>query len=54
MLSVVFGVIDWIFLPANASSAWWLTDRQKFIAVQRLAINQTGMVNTHVSVFNTK
>ncbi|OWZ44650.1 allantoate permease [Cryptococcus neoformans c45] len=46
-ISVTFGVVDWFCLPANATKAWWLTDRQKYIAVQRLARNQTGMVNTH-------
>lgn len=30
------------------------TDRQKYIAVQRLAKNQTGMVNTHVSELSSK
>ncbi|RSH82837.1 hypothetical protein EHS25_005827 [Saitozyma podzolica] len=44
-ISVFFGVLDMIFFPANPASTWWLTDRQKYIAVQRLAENQTGMVN---------
>nr|XP_031859423.1 uncharacterized protein CI109_005067 [Kwoniella shandongensis]KAA5526495.1 hypothetical protein CI109_005067 [Kwoniella shandongensis] len=44
-VSVTVGIIDWICLPANPTKAWWLTDRQKFIATQRLAGNQTGMVN---------
>lgn len=46
-LSCFVGVLDWIFFPSNASKAWWLTDRQKYIAIQRLASNQTGMVNIH-------
>nr|XP_019012572.1 allantoate permease [Kwoniella pini CBS 10737]OCF51353.1 allantoate permease [Kwoniella pini CBS 10737] len=53
-ISVIFGVLDWIFFPANATKAWWLTDRQKYIAVARLAGNQTGMVNTHTKMHQVK
>ncbi|KAK4686967.1 MFS transporter, ACS family, allantoate permease, partial [Tremellales sp. Uapishka_1] len=44
-VSITVGIIDIFCLPSNPSTAWWLTDRQKYIAVQRLADNQTGMVN---------
>ncbi|OCF34543.1 allantoate permease [Kwoniella heveanensis BCC8398] len=53
-LSVTFGVIDMFCLPANPATAWWLTDRQRFIAVQRLAGNQTGMVNTNTKLGQVK
>ncbi|WWC95911.1 hypothetical protein V866_002778 [Kwoniella sp. B9012] len=46
-ISVTFGILDWIFFPSNPTKAWWLTERQRYIAVARLAGNQTGMVNTH-------
>ncbi|KAK8864739.1 hypothetical protein IAR55_001995 [Kwoniella newhampshirensis] len=50
-VSVTVGIIDWICLPANPTKSWWLTDRQKYIATQRLAGNQTGMVN-HTTKMN--
>ncbi|WWC88845.1 uncharacterized protein L201_003760 [Kwoniella dendrophila CBS 6074] len=53
-ISVTFGVLDWIFFPSNPSKAWWLTDRQKYIAVARLAVNQTGMVNKHTKIHQVK
>ncbi|WVR04194.1 hypothetical protein IAU60_001194 [Kwoniella sp. DSM 27419] len=53
-LSVTFGVIDWFCLPANPARAWWLTDRQKYIAVQRLAGNQTGMINPNTKMSQVK
>ncbi|ORY25474.1 major facilitator superfamily domain-containing protein [Naematelia encephala] len=46
-VSITVGIIDIFCLPANPTKAWWLTDRQKYIATQRLAGNQTGIVNTH-------
>ncbi|KAK6908371.1 hypothetical protein I203_102372 [Kwoniella mangroviensis CBS 8507] len=46
-ISVTFGILDWIFFPSNPTKAWWLTERQRYIAVARLTGVQTGMVNTH-------
>ncbi|WRT67613.1 uncharacterized protein IL334_004585 [Kwoniella shivajii] len=52
-VSCLFGVLDWIFFPANPTKAWWLNDRQKFIAVSRLATNQ-GMVNHQTKMYQVK
>ncbi|WVQ85371.1 hypothetical protein IAT38_007536 [Cryptococcus sp. DSM 104549] len=47
-LSVIIGTLDIFFLPASPSQAWWLTDRQKVIAIRRTAVNQTGVINHHI------
>ncbi|KAK8869466.1 hypothetical protein IAR55_000030 [Kwoniella newhampshirensis] len=46
--SVIVGTMDFFFLPADPTAAWWLTDRQKVIAIKRTAGNQTGILNHHV------
>lgn len=34
-----------VFLPNEPFSAWWLNDRQRCIAVMRIAQNRTGVQN---------
>ncbi|WWD16271.1 hypothetical protein CI109_100697 [Kwoniella shandongensis] len=46
--SIIVGVMDYFFLPSDPTQAWWLTDRQKVIAIRRTAGNQTGILNHHV------
>ncbi|RDW89932.1 putative Allantoate permease [Aspergillus mulundensis] len=42
-VSVIWAVIVYIFLPDSPISAWWLSDREKFVALQRVKDNNTGM-----------
>ncbi|WWC69114.1 uncharacterized protein I206_103050 [Kwoniella pini CBS 10737] len=43
--SVCVGIANFLCIPANPTKAWWLTDRQKVIAIRRTASNQTGIMN---------
>ncbi|WWD09811.1 hypothetical protein V865_007939 [Kwoniella europaea PYCC6329] len=43
--SVMVGTANFFVIPANPAEAWWLTDRQKVIAIKRTASNQTGVMN---------
>ncbi|WVW82746.1 hypothetical protein I302_104757 [Kwoniella bestiolae CBS 10118] len=43
--SVMVGTANFLVIPANPAEAWWLTDRQKVIAIRRTASNQTGVMN---------
>lgn len=41
-LTVVWGVVFTIFVPDGPAKVTWLTEREKVVAVQRVAENQTG------------
>lgn len=52
LLFVLVGVVTifmsfllYFFLPDRPTTAWWLSDREKIIAVKRLAENRTGVEN---------
>ncbi|WRT67482.1 uncharacterized protein IL334_004454 [Kwoniella shivajii] len=47
-VSVCVGIANYIFIPGNPAQAWWLNDRQKVIAIRRVAVNQTGVMNHKV------
>ncbi|TXT15863.1 hypothetical protein VHUM_00366 [Vanrija humicola] len=46
--AITFGwsLLLFALLPANPTSAWWLTLRQRVIATRRMAAARTGMANT--------
>ncbi|WOO77448.1 putative transporter [Vanrija pseudolonga] len=46
--AITFGwsLLLFTLLPANPTSAWWLTLRQRVIATRRMAAARTGMANT--------
>ncbi|BEJ11629.1 hypothetical protein CspHIS471_0200890 [Cutaneotrichosporon sp. HIS471] len=46
--SVMTGIVALIFLPNNPTEAWWMTDREKVIAVRRVADNNTGVTSRRV------
>ena len=47
LVSFVLGLLMLIFLPDKPSNTWWLTSRQRAIAVERIARGQTG-IKSHV------
>ncbi|OJJ68097.1 hypothetical protein ASPBRDRAFT_58147 [Aspergillus brasiliensis CBS 101740] len=44
-ISALWSIIAIIFLPDSPMNAFFLTDRDKYYAVQRLAENRTGIIN---------
>ena len=44
-ITFLWGILMYFTLPDSPVSAWWLTDRQRCIAVMRLRKNQTGVEN---------
>ena len=44
-ITVAWSILLWTCLPANPTRAWWLTTRQKVLAVRRMQTNHTGMEN---------
>ncbi|CAK9783021.1 MFS general substrate transporter [Cutaneotrichosporon oleaginosum] len=46
--SVLTGIVALVFLPNNPTSAWWMTDREKVIAVRRVAGNNTGVTSQRI------
>ncbi|WVQ76304.1 hypothetical protein IAR50_005969 [Cryptococcus sp. DSM 104548] len=45
VLTIVIGTLMIIFIPDAPYSAWWLTPRQRVIAVRRLQNNKIGIMN---------
>lgn len=48
LISCMMGVIIWLFLPDSPMSASWLSEREKAIAIARVAEGQTGVKNSKV------
>ncbi|KIM90327.1 hypothetical protein PILCRDRAFT_59629 [Piloderma croceum F 1598] len=46
-VTIVFGLMVMILMPDNPMSVKWLSDVEKTVAIQRIAVNQTGIQNTH-------
>ncbi|WVF65609.1 hypothetical protein IAT40_000339 [Kwoniella sp. CBS 6097] len=49
-----WGILLFVFLPDSPTSARWLTDRQRIIAVMRLKDNRTGVENKHFKLSQAK
>lgn len=47
ILTSAIGLITTILMPNNPMSATWLSDAEKTAAIQRVAVNQTGIQNKH-------
>ena len=47
ILTSVAGLITTIRMPDNPMSTKWLSAAEKTAAIQRVAVNQTGIQNTH-------
>lgn len=44
-LSAVWSITAFVFLPESPMTAFFFTDQERFYATQRLAENQTGIIN---------
>lgn len=44
-ISFVFSILLWIFMPDHPNSPRFLSEKQRIIAVQRLAVNNSGVEN---------
>jgi MFS family permease len=53
-LTVFMGILTVIFMPDNPMSVGWLTEAEKKFAIQRVAINQTGIQNRHFKLSHLK
>ena len=47
VLTIVIGLLTIIAMPDDPMSANWLTEAEKTVAIQRVAVNQTGIQNKH-------
>lgn len=45
LVSCLYGIILWFFLPDSPTGVKWLTAREKAVAVERIARDQTGIKN---------
>lgn len=45
---MLFSLLILFVLPDNPSNAWFLTKRERILAVKRVAANQTGIKNKHL------
>lgn len=46
-VSIVWGIVVLIFLPDLPSTAKFLTERERYVAVERVASNRQGVKNSH-------
>jgi MFS family permease len=46
-VSIVWGIVVLLFLPDIPSTAKFLTERERYVAVERVAANRQGVKNTH-------
>ncbi len=44
-MTILFGVLLFIFVPDNQLNAWWLSPNDRVLAVQRVRVNQQGIGN---------
>lgn len=45
LITFVFGIFTWFYLPDNPTSAWFLTEEEKMIVIEHVRSNQTGVEN---------
>ena len=50
LLTAVFGVLTWLFLPDNPMEAKWLSDKEKVALLRHISVNQTGVEHRKVRV----
>jgi MFS transporter, ACS family, allantoate permease len=42
-ITVVWSIVVWVFLPADPTSARFLNERERIVAIERLRDNRTGL-----------
>ncbi|KAL2434057.1 MFS-type transporter cnsL [Exophiala dermatitidis] len=51
-ISVAWAIVIFIFLPDSPVNCRWLDERGKFIAIERVKVNNTGMEEKHMVKWN--
>ena len=54
LLTVVVGFIFLAVVPDNQLNAWWLTKRDRILAVERVRVNQQGIGNKYFKAYQLK
>ncbi|KAF5343546.1 hypothetical protein D9758_012942 [Tetrapyrgos nigripes] len=47
LITFATSIAFWVFFPDSPTNAWFLSDQEKRIAIQRIKKNQTGVENKH-------
>lgn len=45
VITIIFGIIVWFYLPDNVTNAWFLTEEEKSLVIEHIRSNQTGIEN---------
>lgn len=45
LITFVFGIFTWFYLPDNPTSAWFLSEEEKMVVIEHVRLNQTGVEN---------
>lgn len=53
-LTLLIGVLMVLYLPNSPMTAWWLTPRQRCIAVMRVQENRTGVASKRFKGYQVK
>lgn len=51
LLTAAMGVVFWFFIPDNQLNAWFLSKRDRLLAVERIRRNEQGVGNKHWKVY---
>ncbi|KZT03140.1 MFS general substrate transporter [Laetiporus sulphureus 93-53] len=50
IMTFITAVAYWLYFPDSPTNAWFLTNEERVVAIQRLKGNQTGVENKHFKV----
>ncbi|KAI1085576.1 MFS general substrate transporter [Whalleya microplaca] len=50
-ISLTWGIVFLVFMPDIPSTAWFLNERQRIVAVERVAMNRQGVKNHHFKTY---
>lgn len=53
-LSTLLAILVYVVIPSSPVEAWWLTDREKFICIERVRENNTGMEDKKFKWYQAK
>ncbi|KAF7190847.1 putative transporter [Pseudocercospora fuligena] len=52
--SILWGVVLYVFLPDSPISCWYLSEREKYVCLQRVKQNNTGMEDKQVKWYQVR
>ncbi|KAI1379313.1 putative allantoate permease [Hypoxylon crocopeplum] len=53
-ITTIWAAVLYIFLPSSPVEAWWLTDRQKFVCLERVRKSNTGIEDKKIKWYQIK